>query len=373
MKSRPLIFIPGTRTSRLAIRNPHGSMEHFWPLLPHEFLIQKKLDRVFELLEIGITQNSDDDMPIVATGLIPFAYGGLINTILEWGYRPGIDFWVFPYDWRQSNRVSGKLLARFIEKVGNGADGLDIISHSMGGLVTRASQRYGASFHRAVYICCPHQGSPLAYFILHPEIDSRRFIGSAYDGYPVSTSLNNTSDTEPKKSLNDRRKALFSRFPSMYELLPDDSYLAMRAVLSADGKPAFGAEQTYLRNEWGFKDKVMQTAVRDAMAFKAEISERLADDVLLVCGTKQITFDSINYREAYHVPLTHRPSYVMQRGFSLPYDSGVGGDGYVPITSATASIAGSPAHKNAEMVPKPHNAVPNAKPTTDAIYKFLSD
>src|SRR3712207_9016554 len=47
-KRRPLIFVPGIRTSRLAIRKEDGSLEHFWPLMPHEFLIRAKLDRVFQ-------------------------------------------------------------------------------------------------------------------------------------------------------------------------------------------------------------------------------------------------------------------------------------------------------------------------------------
>jgi hypothetical protein len=48
---RPLIFVPGIRTSRLAMRKENGSLEHFWPLMPHEFLIKAKLDKVFHYLK----------------------------------------------------------------------------------------------------------------------------------------------------------------------------------------------------------------------------------------------------------------------------------------------------------------------------------
>jgi len=66
--------------------------------------------------------------------LIPFAYDGLIQSILKWGYKPNSNFWIFPYDWRQSNRISGHLLARFIEEKTEGSlDGVDLIIHSMGG------------------------------------------------------------------------------------------------------------------------------------------------------------------------------------------------------------------------------------------------
>jgi pimeloyl-ACP methyl ester carboxylesterase len=376
---RPLIFVPGTRTSRLAIRKENGSLEHFWPLMPYEFLIRAKLDRVFHYLETKIRHTADDndDVKVVATSLIPFAYDGLIKSILTWGYKPNIDFWIFPYDWRQSNRISGHLLARFIEeRTGGKCDGVDIIGHSMGGIIARAAYRNGAPIRRAAYIACPHLGSPLAYFILHPQIDSRRFIGSASDNYPSGAHRqpNGTNNIEPRKALYHRRKELFVKFPSMYELLPDESYLRSRAILFADGKPAADAEDTYLRNDWAFKEKDMQTSVINAMEFKRELGEELpGQDVLLICGTNQLTCDVIQYRTSYHASVTERrSSYLMQRGFSLPYDSGQGGDGYVPVTSAMASISGKPAYSNSVFIPEAHAVLPNAKATIEAISRFLT-
>jgi pimeloyl-ACP methyl ester carboxylesterase len=219
---KPLIFVPGIRTSRLAIRKENGSLEHFWPLMPHEFLIRAKLDRVFHYLETDIRLKADDnnnDMKVVATSLIPFAYDSLIKSILAWGYKPNIDFWIFPYDWRQSNRISGHLLTKFIEEKTEGRcddEGVDIISHSMGGIIARAASLNGAPIRRAAYIACPHLGSPLAYFILHPQIDARRFIGSAYHNYPSSTHWQpNGADNnvERRKTLYHRRKELFVKFP----------------------------------------------------------------------------------------------------------------------------------------------------------------
>jgi pimeloyl-ACP methyl ester carboxylesterase len=377
---RPLIFVPGTRTSRLAIRKENGSLEHFWPLMPYEFLIRAKLDRVFHHLETKIRHEVDDndDVKVVATSLIPFAYDGLIKSILALGYKPNVDFWIFPYDWRQSNRISGHLLARFIEEKTEGkCDGVDIISHSMGGIIARAAYRNGAPIKRAAYIGCPHLGSPLAYFILHPQIDSRRFIGSAYHNYPSGAHLkpNDTNNIEPRKTLYDRRKELFVKFPSMYELLPDESYLRRRAILFADAKPASGAEDTYLRNDWAFKEKDMRTGVINAMEFKRELGEELPEqDVLLICGTNQLTCDTIHYRTSYHASITERRAgYLMQRGFSLPYDSGQGGgDGYVPVTSAMASISGTPAYNKTVFIPEAHAVLPNAKATIETISRFLT-
>jgi pimeloyl-ACP methyl ester carboxylesterase len=376
-QKRPLIFVPGTRTSRLAIRKENGSLEHFWPLMPYEFLIRAKLDRVFQYLETKIRLKPDDnDVKVVATSLIPLAYDGLIQSILRWGYKPNIDFWIFPYDWRQSNRISGHLLARFIEEktVGN-SDGVDIISHSMGGIIARAAYRYGAPIRRAAYIACPHLGSPLAYFILHPQIDSRRFIGSTYHNYPsgVHHQPNDANNSEARKTLYHRRKELFIKFPSMYELLPDESYLRRRAILLADGKPSVGAEETYLGNDWAFKESDMRANVIKAMEFKRELGEELpTQEILLVCGTNQLTCDAIHYTSNYHASITERrPSYLMQRGFSLPYDSGQSGDGYVPITSAMASVSGTPAYGNSVFIPEAHAVLPNAKATIETISRFL--
>ncbi|HKU50239.1 MAG TPA: hypothetical protein VJP79_09830 [Nitrososphaera sp.] len=356
--------------------------------MPHEFLIRSKLDRVFKFLEMGIRHDAaaavvDDNKYIpfaVATDLIPYAYAGLIKSIMALGYKPNQNFWVFPYDWRQSNRLSGQLLSRFIEKVSMGdgnPDGVDIVSHSMGGIITRTAQKYGAPIKRTVFIGCPHTGSPLAYFILHPEIDSRRFIGSAYDTYSADATLigKDTGTDEPKHTLYRRRKELFAKFPSMYELLPDELYLRKQPILYADGKPAFGVEATYLEGDWAFKDENMRAAVRDAVTFKAEIGSKLQGECLSICGTNHVTFDSIRYKAAYHTSVAERrPSYVMQRGFSLPYDSGLGGDGYVPIESAMAAPLVSEANKpqNSVFLSESHTTLPNARATAEAIARFLS-
>lgn len=61
------------------------------------------------------------------------------------GLRVGENFFQFPYDWRRDNRVSAKKLASFVDEKlaawrkasGNEAAKVILISHSMGGLVSR--------------------------------------------------------------------------------------------------------------------------------------------------------------------------------------------------------------------------------------------
>ena len=346
--------------------------------MPHEFLMRSRLDAVFQNLETAVRLKADDEVPIVANSLVPFAYDGLIRSILELGYKPGVDFWAFPYDWRQSNKVSGQLLARFIEQIlPDSNDGVDIVSHSMGGIITRAAYAHGAPVSRAVYIACPHLGSPLAYFILHPQIDSRRFIGAAYHNYsdvPAQPGEMNPG-TIPRKDLYQRRKELFVKFPSFYELLPDETYLIRKPILLADRNQTFGSEDTYLRNDWAFKVEDMRTKVREAMAFKKELAGGpLVKSILNICGIGQPTCDAIDYSTYFHVSTSERKSvYLMQQGFSPPYDSGQRGDGYVPIISSMSPDSGDPYRESRLVrIPETHGSLPNSKVTTVAIGRFLA-
>jgi hypothetical protein len=143
--------------------------------------------------------------------------------------------------------------------------------------------------------------------------------------------------------------------------------------LLTDGRPKSCAEDTYLKNDWAFEEKDMRNAVINAMEFKRELGEGLPrQDVLLVCGTNQLTCDTVHYRTSYHASITERrPIYLMQQGFSLPYDSGQGGDGYVPITSAMASTSETPTYSNSLFIPEAHTVLSNAKATIEAISRFL--
>lgn len=66
--------------------------------------------------------------------------GGKVNTLQK-------NYYVFHYDWRQDNVVSAGLLAEFIEQIRvdyNNPDlKVDIVAHSMGGLIARYYLRYG--------------------------------------------------------------------------------------------------------------------------------------------------------------------------------------------------------------------------------------
>lgn len=90
-------------------------------------------------------------------------YDDILSTFKTLGYEEGKTLFVFPYDWRQSNFETAKALQTFVD----GAPQLrntqfDIVSHSMGGIVTRIYLiRLGGSakVRKAVYLATPFAGS----------------------------------------------------------------------------------------------------------------------------------------------------------------------------------------------------------------------
>lgn len=165
MIERPLVFIHGIYCSTLAI-----SDNTFWP--SSKFSSSMVRD-VLDKLRTNIPTAVAEHVPVVAKDLFPSAYDVFINSMSSsWGYTQGSNFWTFPYDWRQSNEISGKMLTDFIkEKIqGTNWDGVDAVCHSMGGFVVRAAIMNHAPIKRTVYIASPHYGNPEAYFALNPEI-----------------------------------------------------------------------------------------------------------------------------------------------------------------------------------------------------------
>jgi pimeloyl-ACP methyl ester carboxylesterase len=156
MIERPLILVPGIMESSLAVRKDSEFLG-IWPF-PSGIPSSEFLNNILSDLGTNIRKGMDDNVSVVATGLLPGAYDYIISAIIRWGYTPGNNFWTFPYDWRQSSKISGQMLANFIKN--KNLDDVDIICHSMGGFVTRFAKNQGAPIKRTAYIASPHYGSP---------------------------------------------------------------------------------------------------------------------------------------------------------------------------------------------------------------------
>ncbi len=155
----PVVLIHGLMGSRLADRN---SGEEVWV---------GKLSRLLfsDYEELALEIDPDSLLPkpshLITSGLLDKVvgkdfYAGITDTLESAGgyhyaeigssQAPGArNYYVFTYDWRQDNVQTAKKLSQFIEQIRlDYADtGLkvDLVAHSMGGLIARYYLRYGES------------------------------------------------------------------------------------------------------------------------------------------------------------------------------------------------------------------------------------
>ncbi len=117
------------------------------PLLPYYYLGGRVLAR-----------GSDGRVPVV------FVHGYFQNRVdfarmaVDLGH--GATAFGFNYPWWRSVEKNGARLAAFVDEVlaETGATSVDIVAHSMGGLVSRAALGHGARVRRLVTIASPHRG-----------------------------------------------------------------------------------------------------------------------------------------------------------------------------------------------------------------------
>jgi pimeloyl-ACP methyl ester carboxylesterase len=356
-RQAPVIFVPGIMGSRLFKK---GSSEPIWPTIGWWDKGSFRPTSLRALASIPDKETSQNEP------LFPLVYSDLLRHFETMGYILGQDFWVFPYDWTQSNRESGRRLAQFIQDIlatHPQWHQVDIVNHSMGGIVTRAAAKlYSAPIRRTVYITSPHFGSPKAFFILHPKMKFhvfgnffRNLIGDlAWKWY-----LHRLVGTE-STSLEKQIKSVACQLDSMFELLPDrfyfeDNNLVVVKEASKGDCPICGLESTYFSGPCRFPSSELQDRVREAMAFKEELGATLpGQENLVIYSDSEETVD--------HMAC---PSRVQWR-FGRYKDGGQRGDSLVPVSSATLNNPGA-----ARKVQGTHTGVPNTLETSLLIKEFL--
>lgn len=147
----PIIIVPGIGGSRLT--NAEGEQ---WPRLQNSY--EDSSDTFLQNLRLS--ENGQDPfdantLPVAPTDILrqdtitafKFKdrtfdfYQGAITAFEKVGYKEGVNLFVFPYDWRKNTEVAAAELQQLIDKVilQTGVKQVDILAHSMGGLVTRAA------------------------------------------------------------------------------------------------------------------------------------------------------------------------------------------------------------------------------------------
>lgn len=261
----PVILIPGLMGSRLT--RGEGGLE-LWP-----GGTRKLLTSDYEELALRIdpeTLEPVDDL-LVAGGLFDGAVGhDFYRRIVQelrvvGGYRlsrPGravvqqrARLYVFTYDWRQDNVVTVRKLDELIERIRRDykdpALRVDVIAHSMGGLIVRYYERYGtmdvlngntfpvtgtglAKLRRIVLVGTPNQGTVTA-------------VHKFLNGYQVGFSSLPTEGV--------------ATFPSTYQLFP---HPLAEWVVNIDGQPLdfdlFDVE-FWRRYKWSIFDHRIQRRI----------------------------------------------------------------------------------------------------------------
>lgn len=174
----PLILIPGIGGSELRAAEDtfwskpdgHGGVFNFaYPAGEKVWVNELEAakpgdDDYFDILKMG-NDGITSEANLELTGQI-FAgsYQQTIDFFVENGYQLNETLFVFPYDWRKDIRETAPLLDQKIEqiKIQTGAQKVDIVAHSMGGLVARnyiADPNRAQNVRKLFALGTPHLGT----------------------------------------------------------------------------------------------------------------------------------------------------------------------------------------------------------------------
>jgi len=177
----PLIFVPGMGGSQF-----YNNAGEQWPRIqyvfddPDDTLLQSlrlapdgvspfiPSNPLYTTMKVGdILRLQTVDIPVVGEQTQDI-YDKTIKTFENAGYKEDVDLFPYPYDWRKDIDPSANELLAFIDDVRDqtGSSQVDIMAHSMGGLLTRAVLAKQASVgkvRRVLTLGTPVLGAPLLF------------------------------------------------------------------------------------------------------------------------------------------------------------------------------------------------------------------
>lgn len=271
----PVIIVPGILGSRLRNRKTH---QELWPGSLLNVLVSAS--SLALAIDPRTLEPEPDDIEAydLFRGLLGTDfYGAIIDTLeKDGGYVRGQighaakkgarQYYVFPYDWRRDNVVTAHKLDELIEQLrrdyADPALKVDVVAHSMGGLITRYYIQYGttdvldgndfpANFLGA-------QKIRTAVLLGTPNLGSVSGLHSLLSGHSVGWQAISTET--------------LATMPSVYELLP---HPVTNWIVDTDGKPI---EQdlffvgTWMAYRWSIFDPVIEERIRGQ--FKTQVGGR---------------------------------------------------------------------------------------------------
>ena len=226
----PVIIIPGITGSELK-----GTETLYWPPDTAGLEGGNYLTFIANFMALALNENAESAVTMNPVRFSPMTeyiegsnigaantYGDLTIALSDELGKENV--WFFGYDWRMDNRVTAVELSNYIDKVleETKADKVNIVAHSMGGLVTSAYlAKYGdegkKKLDRVITCGTPFLGSQGAHSTVS---DGSGFMGGEYN------------------DLAGVFKQIAITLPSIYQLLPPESWdslgLAPNGTLKAD-------------------------------------------------------------------------------------------------------------------------------------------
>ena len=193
---RTVVFLPGLMGSELWLGN-----ERLWPNVK-TILTEPEIFRYPSDIPLE-ARNIVDEVVVVPNLIKMDQYNRLGDYLVEeLNYRRGVDFFEFPYDWRQDVRISARQLGELIETIPN-TQPVILIGHSLGTMVSRYYiERLGGDkrIERAIWMGGPHKGVVKGLFsiLVAPQV-------------------------LPFGIMGERLRQVALSFPASYQILPDYS------------------------------------------------------------------------------------------------------------------------------------------------------
>jgi pimeloyl-ACP methyl ester carboxylesterase len=275
---RIVIFVPGMMGSELWRGN-----ERIFPdvktLFTNPEILQYPLP--FEPRKIV------DEVVIVPNLIKQDQYNRLGDYMVEeLGYQRGVDFFEFPYDWRQDVRTSARQLGELVESLSR-TQPLVIIAHSLGTMVSRYYiERLGGKrqVERVILMGGPHRGAVKAL-----------------------TSLLTAPELLPFGIMGERLRRVSMTFPASYQILP--TY-----PLQVD---ANGTKVNFLEDESWLPEQY-RPLLRAGREFRRELGVRSSIPAVSIFGYGLKTIESVTIQKDAAGKIT-----------KVDYRSGLSGDSTV--------------------------------------------
>lgn len=331
LKKKPVIIVPGVISSYLN-KNVSGLPE-VWPNVGEmifsgedSYLDDLKMDEFGEPLIASLMRPTDIFRNLSGNDI----FQSLITELTSnGGYVENSNLFVYPYDWRRDINwiasgspypLSESLRAKIQEvKDSTGAEQVDIIAHSMGGLIVKDYIKHSGanSIDKFIDIATPHLGAPDSAINLLYGSD----LNFSKWGIPFLNKL--------------KVKEISQNFPSIYELLPSRNYFdASSTVYNGYIADLYDVDNNNITGNLNYDNSIDFIVNSGGNYSMANMNDAIHDDL--------DNFNPASYGvKAYNIIGCHQPTisriYIINHYASSSYEYGLGytnGDGTVPVKSA---------------------------------------